>query len=930
MNEKKDSLEKQFKASERKYRALFEQAPYSVVLFNSEGFILDCNSTTEKIFGYTKEELIGTNYITFSFGMSADIPLLKERLEHLRHGEIGKPIEIQIQRKDGGVQWIRSTISKVALNDEEFIFQTVLQDITSQKKAKMKLTDIQARYDAMFRQNIYCIYVHDFNGQFLDANQAALDLLGYKREEIPSINVTKLLQNEGQLTKALLLLSNLKEKQFEAEPSLFKLIGKSGEPKWVEAQSTLILREGKPFAVQGFARDITGRVRAEEELRQSELKYRHLFENSPFAVILIDMRGDIIDINPALSKLVGYTKEDLIGTNIRALRMFPEQFFPLIAQKIQSILGEGETTPLELKVVRKTGETMWLFAQGSVINLGDKSIIQALAFDITDRKQAEEKLKESEEKYRLITENANDLITVHNQNRSLEYYNEKTHSRLLGYNKTEIGNIKYQNLFHPDDYNIIAEMMQGVFKEGTATGEIRFKKKDGSYLWVETVSKTFHDELGQMKTLTVARDLTERKRAEDALRASEDKYRNLVENVSEVIYVIDPSGTLTYVSPTVESFLGYKPLEIIQKPFSKHIYSEDLPRIMQSFQKLLAGASTLNEYRVVTKTGEIRWMRTSSSPIFEGDRVVEIHGVLIDITEKKKLEEARKNYMANLEKEVAKKTLELKAEKEELQKALTDLEATQEQLLQSEKLASIGLLAAGIAHEINNPLMGIINYAQIVQDELQSQSDINAAARPYSFLDAIVKEGERIGEIVQGLLTFAREDKGQYLFSDITELINSALSLLIPKIKQYQINIELNYDKNVPALPVQTRNIRQVFLNILQNSIDAINEKFTDSLNEEERKIVISTSLILKDRQKYGKITIWDNGIGIPDSYLQNVFDPFFSTKTATKEHGVGLGLSISYGIIADHNGEIQLKSVPREFTQIEIFLPVKPMEKSK
>jgi signal transduction histidine kinase len=93
---------------------------------------------------------------------------------------------------------------------------------------------------------------------------------------------------------------------------------------------------------------------------------------------------------------------------------------------------------------------------------------------------------------------------------------------------------------------------------------------------------------------------------------------------------------------------------------------------------------------------------------------------------------------------------------------------------------------------------------------------------------------------------------------------------------------------------------------------------------------VITTSLVIKDKQEYGKITIWDNGIGIPDSYLQNVFDPFFSTKTATKEHGVGLGLSISYGIITDHNGEIQIKSVPREFTKIEIFLPVKTMNTSK
>jgi len=154
--------------------------------------------------------------------------------------------------------------------------------------------------------------------------------------------------------------------------------------------------------------------------------------------------------------------------------------------------------------------------------------------------------------------------------------------------------------------------------------------------------------------IAVARDITERKQIEEALRESEEKYRDLVENINDIIYAVDEHGVMTYVSPVIESFIGYSPPEVIGRSFIEFIYPEDLQRIRKSFQRLLSGHGEANEYRVLTKSGEIRWMRTSSQPVFIGDRVIGVQGVLADITERKRAEEEREQLVLELQDTLAK------------------------------------------------------------------------------------------------------------------------------------------------------------------------------------------------------------------------------------------------------------------------------------
>ncbi len=415
---------------------------------------------------------------------------------------------------------------------------------------------------------------------------------------------------------------------------------------------------------------------------------------------------------------------------------------------------------------------------------------------------SDQKLSSSEEKYRLIAENANDLISIHNQKFESEYVNEIIHKKVLQYSSSDLLNKPLFEYIHPDQLDQIKKEMSTYIEKGEGLVEIKFRKKDGTYAWLECKGKRYLDNEKEIKYLIISRDIGERKA----------------------------------------------------------------------------------------------------------------------------LEEARTNYTKDLEREVEIKTKELKKETSQLQETLIKLKSTQDHLIESEKLASIGLLAAGIAHEINNPLTGIINYADIIIEDLKIKNNINLDKLPYTFLNELISECNRISEVIQGLLAFSRQEKGEFTRINIIDLINSVLLLLKTKLKRDQIIVQLNMEENLPKILVREQKIKQVLINLINNSIDAMNEKFMEN-REFKKQISIEASSYKENDKDYIQITIIDNGMGILEDNLKNVFDPFFTTKLHTNEKGVGLGLSISYGIIKDHGGQINIESKWKEYTKVKVILPTSSIE---
>ena len=245
-----------------------------------------------------------------------------------------------------------------------------------------------------------------------------------------------------------------------------------------------------------------------------------------------------------------------------------------------------------------------------------------------------------------------------------------------------------------------------------------------------------------------------------------------------------------------------------------------------------------------------------------------------------------------------------------LEQMKTEWEA---QMRQQQKLEAIGTLAGGVAHEINNPLNGILNYAQLILDEIGETSESSVYAKE------IITETDRISEIVRNLLQFSRMEKQTYSFANLKDIVTKTSSLIQTIIKKDEIQLEISLQEDLPDFKCRSQQIQQVLMNLLTNARDALNQRYVgfDPMKKIELKCILKN---INDEYWF-LLSVKDYGCGIPEDIKGRIFEPFFSTKP--KDKGTGLGLSISYGIIKDHKGEIFVESIQDEYTEFTVKLPV-------
>jgi len=271
-------------------------------------------------------------------------------------------------------------------------------------------------------------------------------------------------------------------------------------------------------------------------------------------------------------------------------------------------------------------------------------------------------------------------------------------------------------------------------------------------------------------------------------------------------------------------------------------------------------------------------------------------------------------YSERLVAKLEKRTMELEREIAERAIAEHEKRALEAHLHQTQKLEAIGTLASGVAHEINNPLTGIINYAELIGSRVKDPKLRDFAA-------GIQEEGDRIASIVRSLLSFARQDKDEHSTAHIPDIVDASLSLLGALMRKEQISIQLDIEEDLPPVRCRSQQIQQVLVNLLTNARDALNARHPEF--DRDKIVRISATSYQQDGNAYLRLTVEDHGIGIPSDRADSIFDPFFTTKP--KEKGTGLGLSISYGIIREHGGRLSLDIETPGVTKFHVDLPVEP-----
>ncbi len=349
--------------------------------------------------------------------------------------------------------------------------------------------------------------------------------------------------------------------------------------------------------------------------------------------------------------------------------------------------------------------------------------------------------------------------------------------------------------------------------------------------------------LGAVATL---RDITEQQRAQDTLARSEARYRNLFESASDAIVTLDANGRFTTFNHAAEIISGYRREELVGQWFAPMLPDDELPKALAHFQKALTGETGLFETNFYRKDGDVRTIQvTYSTPQLDE----EVLCVIRDVTDQKML---------------------------------------QEQLIQSEKMSAIGQLVSGVAHELNNPLAGISAFAQLLLSEKRFPPDQRTAA------EMIYAEARRASRIVQNLLTFARQHKPERTPTQVNQVLDDTLELRGYELRVRGIDVERDYDEQVPETMADAHQLQQVFLNLITNAEQAMERSERD-----KQRLTVRT----RRAGDVLRIEIEDTGAGIPPNLLERIFNPFFTTKPTGS--GTGLGLSISLGIVREHEGRI-------------------------
>ncbi|MBD3343147.1 MAG: PAS domain S-box protein [Candidatus Lokiarchaeota archaeon] len=511
------STENKLKKTKTKYHHLFENSPFSIALFDNRGIVLDVNLALEEFLGYRRNELISNNFLELPIYRPKTIPILKKRLAKYVNGEYPDPIELELIKRDGSIAWVKPVVSMIEIDGEKII-QVVFRDISLEKKTREQLKKSEEKYRFITENMKDMISIFDENLNLEFVNEAQEQVSGFGKEEILNKRPIDFMHPEDIPKLKKIFLKALKEGSGIGE---FRMMTKNGSYKWIETLGKILTDNKSNTKFLLVSRDIDERKKLENQLKESEKKYRHLFESSPYAILLADLKGKIINRNSTSEKLFGYKTEEFIGKKFSETPVFTPEALKEIKKRFREFLKQGKIGPFEYQIYRKDGSMAWVSTQSSLIDLGDQTIIQTIVRDITREKEAEQDLRESEEKFRTIAEQSLFGIMIIRDNQL--YYVNKRIKEVLDVNEEEIKKWTYYDfleLINPND----REKYQRNFKVKDFQTDLNIKPtqfrimfKNGEELWVETFSKKIRIKSSQAVLLFII-DITEKKKAEQELK----------------------------------------------------------------------------------------------------------------------------------------------------------------------------------------------------------------------------------------------------------------------------------------------------------------------------------------------------------------------------------------------------------------------------
>ena len=614
------------------------------------------------------------------------------------------------------------------------------------------------------------------------------------------------------------------------------------------------------------------------------------------AIIATDRHGKIIVFNKGAENLLGYDPEEVLeketpvlfhlesemrkhGRKIGVARDRSQRGIDILFEYARRGFYEQE----EWTYVRKDGSTFPVSMSVNALHGPEGSLegILCIASDITEKKRAEKALRESERNYRILINNIPNIVFKWYPDGGIDFYDDKI-EKLTGYSLDEFlsRKLKWTDLIVDEDRHEFKEkFLKALKSNGTYIRQYRIRKKNGDVAWVEAGSQIIYDENGRIDFVTGAfLDITDRKRAEQALHESEEKYRSLFDSGPNPVFVLDMKNlTILDANRSAEETYGYTREELLGKSFLDLGEFEDIEKGLQwsESQGSPEACFVTQRARHRKKDGTPVYIRMNACPIkYQGDGAIILAAT--DITE-------------SIEKDA--------------------------QLFQASKMTTLGEMSAGIAHELNQPLNAIKVGGEYLRFVLEKGGEIPMEDF-LAAVDRINKQVDRASNIINRLREFGRKSDFRKRRVSFNRVIRLVMGIVGEQFKLQNIVFRVDLEESLPPVTADANRLEQVMFNLLTNARDAIEQGRGEDRRDDEGFIEIR-SFVEGD---HVAVTVSDNGSGIPDETLGRIFEPFFTTKEVGK--GMGLGLSIVYGIIQDYGGHIHIHTREGTGTTFKITLP--------
>jgi len=866
ISDKKSGVE-HLKLPDAIYETLINDIVDTIVEIDLNGNFTYVSPQSYKMFGYQPHKVIGRKALRFvhSDDLLNVMNKMKEAIEEQQH----MSFEYRAKHKNGGYVNV-SAKGGIINRDGKISLVGVLRDVTEQKIAINKLKDSEHQYRTIIESMGEPIHVIDKDFKIILSNNTFKNWLTTFNltEEVTGKNIFDVFPF---LPERVIKEYNMVFKTGKAVVTE-ELITLNDELIYTEVRKIPIFNNDQVIQIVTIVKDITDKKVTEEKLKESEKEFRNIIENTKDAIVIIDFEGKLLYISPQLSKML---KGREINKNSRFFHYVHKDDVMKLVSYYKNTLKEKSflEQPVEFRILPKHGDYMW-FSSSSKNYYDDEGNIFGFIStlkDITDKKIAEQKLKESEQKYRLITEQSNDLIRVLNEKLELEYVNELSLKNLLGYTKQELLGKNSIILNHPDDYKKARRFMLKVFKYGENMHETRIRHKNGNWVWFENKAKMFTDELGNQKYLYISRDITERKKTEKALKESEEKYRSLYKNSPNAVVLTNERGLILDINSSAERILGYKREEIIGRNYLEFnmVTYDQISTIKRMYRDLLNGIKPKAiELQIKRKNNKISWISFQSSMI-KMDKEIIIESICQDINSKKKAE-------------------------------ILIIEENK-RLLELNKIKSEFISRA--SHELKTPITSIYGGSQILMELYKDQM----CSEAIEFIELINRGGKRLKLLVDNLLDASRIDSDKLRLNLQSESIAQIIRDSTDEIRYLAYKRNIIIEQHIPEttnIVVDKIRIEQVITNLISNAIK----------NTPRKGIIL---LVLEEKPDSVIFKVKDSGIGLTEKEMDKLFKKFgkierVGPKMDIDIEGSGLGLYISKEIIDLHGGNIWVESKGR------------------